>query len=106
MDMNESKQPYIVAIEDNPFDQELIQAALNRDFRVTCVNGASEYEKTISGLTPDLILLDILLSEDNGLELFHKIKSAKKTSATPIFFLTACNQRDDKVKGLGLGAED
>ena len=55
---------------------------------------------------PDLILLDVMLPDIDGFEVCKKIKENIGTAETPIIFLTARTQAEDKVKGLVTGADD
>jgi len=55
---------------------------------------------------PDLIVLDIMMPEMDGFELYQKIKSDKNYQDIPIIFLTAKSGETDEIKGLNLGASD
>ena len=55
---------------------------------------------------PDLIILDLMLTELNGLEVCRALKGAQETSSIPIIMLTAKDDEVDKVLGLELGADD
>lgn len=55
---------------------------------------------------PDLVILDLMLPELDGLEVCRRLKKDEKTSQTPIIMLTAKSQETDKVVGLELGADD
>jgi len=55
---------------------------------------------------PDLIVLDIMMPEMDGFELYQKIKSDKNYQNIPIIFLTAKSGETDEIKGLNLGASD
>ncbi|MBI1747433.1 MAG: response regulator transcription factor [Acidobacteria bacterium] len=55
---------------------------------------------------PDLIILDINLPEINGFEVCRRLRLQKDTAATRIIMLTARTQEEDKVSGLGRGADD
>lgn len=68
-----------------------------------------EYQELLQGLkrnTPDLIILDIMLPDKNGLEIITELKKDSATYDIPVIFLTAKGTEIDKVKGLELGAED
>lgn len=56
--------------------------------------------------TPELILLDIMLPGDDGLELLKKLKSSSKTKDIPVIMVTAKGSEYDKVVGLDSGADD
>ena len=56
--------------------------------------------------TPELILLDIMLPGEDGLELLKKLKNSAKTKDIPVIMVTAKGEEYDKVIGLELGADD
>ena len=55
---------------------------------------------------PDLLLLDLMLPEIDGLEVCRRLKGSSATASLPIIMLTAKNEEVDKVIGLELGADD
>ena len=70
---------------------------------IWAVNGAEGFRKAL-GETPDLIILDIMIPEMNGLEVCRQLR--QKNISTPIIMLTAKGEEIDKVVGLELGADD
>ena len=72
---------------------------------VTAENGSSALAKARSE-RPDLILLDIMLPEMNGLEICKTLKREPATASIPIIMLTAKSEEVDRVVGLELGADD
>lgn len=60
----------------------------------------------IHDFRPDLILLDIMMPEMNGMEVLHYLKSEPKTEEIPVFILTALGQSKDREAGLDAGAAD
>ena len=56
--------------------------------------------------TPELVLLDIMLPGEDGMELLRKLKASKKTREIPVIMVTAKGAEYDKVKGLDAGADD
>jgi len=55
---------------------------------------------------PDLIILDVMMPEMNGLQVIHELKKEKKTASIPIIFLTAKESETDEIVGLEVGADD
>lgn len=55
---------------------------------------------------PDLIISDILMPELNGIEMFKKLQTNKKTNGIPLIFLSAKGEKEDIRNGMNLGAED
>ncbi|MFC5596381.1 response regulator transcription factor [Deinococcus cellulosilyticus] len=94
----------ILVVEDNAGVRDLLKEYLTEQgYRVICSNNGREGLYTARHHPPDLILLDIMMPEMDGLEF---LKAFRKTSDTPIIFLTAKVMELDKVLGLELGADD
>lgn len=94
----------IVVVDDDRNIAELIQLYLEREGFDTRIFGSGKALLEAFGeLTPDLILLDIMLPELDGLEV---LKSLRRISAVPVVMLTAKGETFDKVLGLELGADD
>ena len=55
---------------------------------------------------PDMILLDVMLPDEDGLEILRKIRQTPETRKVPVIMVTAKTTELDKVKGLDLGADD
>src|SRR5437588_13105986 len=72
---------------------------------ITAADGASALEAARRE-TPDLVILDIMLPEMDGLEVCRLLRREKNTATTPILMLTAKTEEIDKVIGLEVGADD
>ena len=55
---------------------------------------------------PDLVLLDIMLPDEDGLEILRKLRQVPETRRVPVIMVTAKTTEIDKVKGLDMGADD
>lgn len=66
----------------------------------------SEFWKALEGNIPSLLLLDIMLPEEDGLEILKKLRERDDTRRLPIIMLTAKDTEYDKVVGLDSGADD
>src|SRR6266581_4406677 len=100
------KQKILVA-DDEPDAIELVEFNLkNAGYDViTAANGAAALKKARSAL-PNLIVLDLMLPEVDGLEVCKLLRRDPRTRAIPIIMLTAKAAEIDRVLGLELGAED
>ncbi|NMB27480.1 MAG: response regulator transcription factor [Tissierellia bacterium] len=97
----------VLVVDDEKNIVELIQMNLETSgFQVIpAYTGKEALEKTIS-LSPDLILLDLMLPDIDGFEVCRMIKTNEETKDIPIIMITAKSEETDKVIGLGLGADD
>ena len=97
----------ILLIEDSPTILTMISAVLKRggiDVK-TAETGSDGYTQ-IKEWKPDLVLLDLLLPDTNGLDLLAKIKSDESYKDIPVVMLTSQDNPDDVVKALKAGASD
>ncbi|MBV6421977.1 MAG: Transcriptional regulatory protein WalR [Ignavibacteriaceae bacterium] len=96
----------ILLVDDEPDILEFLKYNLEQEnFEVlTSTNGKDALKKIL--LKPDLIILDIMMPEMDGFELYQQIKSNKNFRYIPIIFLTAKSGETNEIKGLDLGASD
>ncbi|ASV67787.1 response regulator YycF [Cytobacillus sp. FSL W7-1323] len=94
----------ILVVDDEKPIADILQFNLNKEgFDVTCVyDGVSALEK-VEEVKPDMILLDIMLPQKDGIEVCREVR---KKYDMPIIMLTAKDSEIDKVLGLELGADD
>ena len=94
----------ILVVEDEAIVAEVVERFLRREGYETMVVGDGRQALNALGtFIPDLIVLDVMLPEIDGLEVCRQVRSR---GATPIIMLTARGEETDKVLGLGLGADD
>ncbi len=97
----------IFVIEDEEDIQELIRFNLEKEgYRVKCFGSAEKALQEIPKDFPDLILLDLMLPEMDGLEACRVLKKDPKTQKIPIIIASAKSEESDVVAGLELGAND
>jgi two-component system alkaline phosphatase synthesis response regulator PhoP len=97
----------ILVVDDEEDLLELVRYNLTRDgYRVTCVSTGEEAIDQARRELPDLIILDLLLPNVDGLEVCRRLKEDSKTKHVPILMLTAKTEEADVVAGLELGADD
>lgn len=95
---------HIMIVEDEEEMRDLISMYLqNSGFRTSVAEDYKQLEEAIPVHQPDLILLDIMLPGVDGFQICERLR---KESSLPIIFLSAKGEEWDKVKGLGLGADD
>ena len=96
---------YIVEDDDNIREIETI-ALKNSNYMVKDFARASDFYKALEVLLPDLVLLDVMLPEEDGLSVLKKLRGASATNGIPVIMLTAKNTEFDRVTGLDCGADD
>jgi DNA-binding response OmpR family regulator len=99
--------PKILVVDDEPDAIELIKFNLKgAGYDVLTAVDGDEALKKARALLPDLIVLDLMLPEVDGLEVCKILRRDQRVSATPILMLTAKAAEIDRVLGLELGADD
>ena len=97
----------ILVVDDEEDLLELVNYNLSREgFRVECVASGEAALAAARKSLPDLIVLDLLLPNVDGLEICRRLKGDDKTRHIPIIMLTAKSAESDMVSGLELGADD
>jgi two-component system alkaline phosphatase synthesis response regulator PhoP len=97
----------ILVVDDEEDLLELVRYNLTREgYRVTCVSTGEEALDQARREMPDLVILDLLLPNVDGLEVCRRLKGDSKTKHIPILMLTAKTEEADVVAGLELGADD
>ncbi len=97
----------IVILEDEPDIAEMISLHLKKEgFQTVSFLKPSDFWQYLELSVPDLILLDLMLPEQDGLEICKSIRKSSKWSSLGIIILTAKGDEIDKVVGLELGADD
>ena len=97
----------IYCVEDDDNIRELVIYTLETTgLKARGFADGSAFMEALAFDTPELILLDIMLPGDDGLELLKKLKSSQKTKGIPVIMVTAKGTEYDKVIGLDSGADD
>jgi two-component system phosphate regulon response regulator PhoB len=97
----------ILVVEDEASIQELLKFNLERNsYLVEIAESGEDALDAVLSFSPDLILLDIMLPDINGLEVCRTVKMNPKTRHIPIIMLTALSEEADVVAGIELGADD
>ncbi len=97
----------IYLVEDDAGIRELVVYALNNSgFEAKGFESPSAFWQAMSREKPAMVLLDIMLPEEDGLQILRKLRAAPETRRTPVIMLTAKGSEYDKVIGLEAGADD
>lgn len=97
----------IYVVEDDKNIREIETFALkNTGYDIRDFECARDFFSELSKKKPDIILLDIMLPDEDGLEIVRKLRGSAETREIPIILVTAKTSEIDKVKGLDMGADD
>src|SRR3954468_24623979 len=99
--------PSILVVDDQPINVQLLKRNLEREgIRVfTATNGAEALDVTAKE-KPDLILLDVMMPDMDGIEVCQRLQAKEDTRSIPIIFITARTNKESKLEGLAVGAVD
>jgi DNA-binding response OmpR family regulator len=99
---------HILAVDDDPDVLGTIERVLTREkFEVTSVNaGQKALDYLENNDPPDLLILDIIMPEMDGITVCYKVRAKDEFTSLPILFLTAKGSTDEIVEGLDAGADD
>jgi two-component system response regulator VicR len=98
---------HIICIEDEMEMIDLIRIILGRrGFEVTGANGGREGLRVVREKHPDLVLLDLMMPDMDGWEVYQQMKADETTRDIPVIVVTAKAQNIDKVLGLHIAKVD
>ncbi len=105
--MPENRARQIICIEDDPEMIDLIRLILGRKgFEVIGASGGREGLAKIHEISPELVLLDLMMPDMDGWEVYQQMKADEKTRSIPVIVVTAKAQMIDKVLGLTIAKVD
>ncbi len=94
----------ILAVDDEPVLQRLVQEILEgAGYTVALASNCAQAMERLRAFSPDAVLLDVMLSDGDGFTLFERIQ---KICDVPVLFLSARDEDEARLRGLGLGADD
>lgn len=97
----------VVCVEDEPEMIDLIRLILSRrGFEVIGANGGEKGLEAIREHKPDVVLLDLMMPDMDGWEVYQQIKADQEIQDTPVIVVTAKAQSIDKVLGLHIAKVD
>ena len=97
----------IYLVEDDGNIRKLVEYALSKEgFQVAGFAAPDAFWTALEEEVPQLLLLDIMLPQEDGLSILKKLRASARTARLPVILLTAKGSEYDKVTGLDLGADD
>ena len=105
--MSNPSSKKILIVEDERDILQLVKLYLEKEgFRTLSASTGTEGLRQAKQEKPDLVILDLMLPEIDGLEICKRLRSAPETAMLPIIMLTAKAEESDSIIGLELGADD
>lgn len=105
--MNPYQTSQILIVDDNPNNTKVLFELLKASgYRVLVAKSGESALERLQSVSPDLILLDVMMPGIDGFETCRRLKASSVTQEIPVIFMTALSDSVDRVKGLTLGAVD
>lgn len=96
----------VLIIDDSDENLDILKAALKSDYKISVSKDGMQALGAIHTISPDLILLDIMMPGIDGYEVLTRIKKIKKFEETPVIFISGETSIFNKSRGFSLGAVD
>ncbi|MFV0525836.1 MAG: response regulator transcription factor [Acidimicrobiales bacterium] len=97
--------PHLLIVDDEPNLRSMLRAALSHHgFEISEADNGRAALDAVAREHPDLVVLDVMMPELDGFEVCRRLRA--EGDHTPVLFLTAADETEDKVRGLTLGADD
>ncbi|NDV62404.1 response regulator [Puniceicoccales bacterium CK1056] len=105
--MIQDSKPVILAVDDAPANLDVLIGLLNDQYKVkVATSGDNALKLATAGSPPDLILLDILMPEMDGIEVCRALKEHRHLRDVPVIFISSLEEVDDKIKAFTTGGVD
>lgn len=105
--MADTKSKKILVVDDESDVSDLVAYSLRaKGFEVAIVNDPNASIGTARTFLPDLVILDVMMPDLNGIQICRMLRADPKLKRVPVIFLTAKAEENDRVQGLETGADD
>jgi len=107
----DSEEPYntlktILIVDDHAEIRAYLRQHLTGNYNIIEAASGNEAESILSKYLPDLVISDVMMPDGDGFSLLKQIRGNPETDFLPVILLTARAEAEDKLKGLGIGAND
>jgi len=96
----------ILFVDNDPHTRDRMQHVLDNGFAVQTVASVTEAKECLSTFLPDILISEVVIGQENGLELCRYVRSMPSLSHLPVMLLTSLATLQDKVAGFNAGADD
>jgi len=101
------KKPSILIVDDEPLNFDVLEALLDGEgYELHYASSGREALDGMASFNPDLILLDVMMPDLDGIEVCRRIKAMPEWQTVPIVMVTALSEKEDLARCLGEGAND
>lgn len=105
--MSENGRPTVLVVDDEPRNVLLLQELLEaRNYTVWTAADGAEGLALARDRVPDVVLLDVMMPRLTGFDVCRKLKTEQKTAMIPVLLVTSLDARQDRLAGIGAGAND
>ena len=104
--MTGSKPNSVLIVDDDTSNLMILSNMLRNEYNVSVASGGRSAVRIAEKHLPDLILLDVIMPDMDGYQVFETLQAMDRTAHIPIIFLTGLNSIEDEKRGLRLGAVD
>jgi CheY-like chemotaxis protein len=99
--------PTILVVDDQPINVQLLKRKLEREgIQVATAYNGMEALALVKKEKPELILLDVMMPDMDGIEVCQRLQAEEATRSIPVIFITARSSKEGKIEGLNVGAVD
>ncbi len=106
-ELMETPSTVVLLVDDEPSNLRILSDALGgQGFAIAVARDGNSVLERVKQWPPDLILLDVLMPGMDGFEVCRRLKAMPEVRDTPVIFMTALTDSDDRLRGLGAGAVD
>ncbi len=106
LELQRLRQLHILLVDNDPGSCDKIRRALESEFLLYSASSLDEARQYLKEYMPDLVICEVLLGQENGLELCRFIRSTPSLHNLPIMLLTSLTTLQDKIAGFDAGADD
>ncbi|MCL2665354.1 MAG: response regulator [Defluviitaleaceae bacterium] len=104
--MEKTEKNSLLIVDDDTSNLLQLANILQPEYTIYAAKDGSSALKTAEKSMPDLILLDVIMPDMNGFEVFAELQKSSRTKTIPVIFITGLRGSEDEEKGLALGAAD
>jgi two-component system cell cycle response regulator len=96
----------VLIVDDEQAIVELMGLYLRSEYDVISAYNGQEALERIKADKPDIVLLDVMMPDMNGYEVCRRLKTSVETQFLPVIMVTALSGKDDRIKGIEVGADE